>query len=281
MNVKEFLKCFENYLRNKHGETGTAASYRLAIEKIIEYLSIKDSELDDIDNISNKLKNIQKDFKRNKSSNDLHPSLVAMLGPSYTEKGWIHAGISAFLKYLKKNQMQIDEDNTCISSEIKVKDFSYRGKHMQKASMKAGLRIHDYLKEHETKIKIGKFGESKIIEYERDRLKEIGLHDYIDKIKSVADDLSKGYDILSFDIINEQIVEVYIEVKTSKNNIGRLTFYITSNELEKFKNSERHKIYYLYKGSSGYNLHIVDKSKITEEVLSPKIYLVDIDGDFS
>lgn len=164
---------------------------------------------------------------------------------------------------------------------IKRTEFSYVRKHASAKSKDSTTgRVRDFVKEQKIRSEIGKTGEEIVLEYEIARLKSTGLHEYSTQVKSMANDISKGYDILSYDMVGDSVVEIFIEVKTSESNSGRLRFFISSNELEKFRSCDRHRIYYLYKKGDEYNLHVVDKTKITDEVLAPMIYLVDIDGEF-
>ena len=83
-------------------------------------------------------------------------------------------------------------------------------------------------KERENK-KIGDLGELWVKEYEEKKLKKIGKKKYLKKLDhtSVNKGDGLGYDIFSCD---ENGDDMYIEVKTTKNN-SYTTFFITRNEL--------------------------------------------------
>lgn len=91
--------------------------------------------------------------------------------------------------------------------------------------------------------RIGDLGELWALKYEIDKLKQIGLHNLIDKIKHTAKDEGDGigYDIQSFDGNGQKI---YIEVKTTKGGKNS-TFYITRTELERSKIEKEN--FYLYR----------------------------------
>ncbi len=108
----------------------------------------------------------------------------------------------------------------------------------------------DYDLLNEEKVENGKKGEEHVLEYEKQRLIDLGLSDYIDQIihTSLTDD-SAGYDIKSYDYINGSVSPILIEVKSTKGDYNK-PFIITNNELKKSK--EYSDIYRLYRV---YNIH--------------------------
>lgn len=114
--------------------------------------------------------------------------------------------------------------------------------------------MRDYLVLQEEQNKNGLDGEIKVLEYEKVRLtKHKLLKSKIDNIKHVSRELGDGlgYDILSFDILEDRIQEIYIEVKTTKGDITR-PFFMTPNEIEFAREKQgQYRIYRLYKGESG------------------------------
>lgn len=83
----------------------------------------------------------------------------------------------------------------------------------------------------ENYVKIGEEGEQFVLDYERRRLADIGKEHLIPRIKQMSvEDVSAGYDILSFD---ENENKIYIEVKSTTTSM--LEFELTKNELEKSK----------------------------------------------
>ena len=86
-------------------------------------------------------------------------------------------------------------------------------------------------------------GELWALKYEIEKLRQVGQHNLIDKIKHTAKDEGDGtgYDIQSFDRNGQKI---YIEVKTTKGGKNS-TFYITRTELERSKIEKEN--FYLYR----------------------------------
>ena len=104
---------------------------------------------------------------------------------------------------------------------------------------------------------IGDLGELWALKYEKEKLKQAGQENLIEKIKHTAKDEGDGtgYDIQSFDRNGKKI---YIEVKTTKG-AKNSTFYITRTELERSK-IERNN-YYLYR------LYNYNEDKDTADIL--------------
>ena len=88
---------------------------------------------------------------------------------------------------------------------------------------------------------IGLKGEQIILDYEKKQLTELGLYNYAQNVRWVAqEDCKAGYDILSFD---ESGNKKYIEVKSSTGNVDK--FYMTKNEIETAERFGGE--YYIYK----------------------------------
>lgn len=123
------------------------------------------------------------------------------------------------------------------------------------------VRKIDHLKKARSNAKIGLLGEDLVMAYEKDRLTGLGREDLADRIKWISkEDDTTGYDIISFDIDkNGDVVEKYIEVKTTEGNDTNI-FFVSANEvktMDELKNK-----YYIYRV---FNL----KSK------NPKVYVLD------
>lgn len=80
---------------------------------------------------------------------------------------------------------------------------------------------------------IGDIGEEIALTFEKDRLTQLGRQDLAEKVEHVAKTKGDGlgYDILSYDIINDTIIEKYIEVKATTGNSTK-PFDISSNEVD-------------------------------------------------
>lgn len=111
---------------------------------------------------------------------------------------------------------------------------------------KKTIKKTDYLKKAKTNAKNGLLGEELVMIYEKNRLLSLGRNDLAELIKWISkEDDGTGYDIISYDVdINNNIIEKFIEVKTTEGSDTNV-FYISTNELsvmEKLK-----KQYYIYR----------------------------------
>lgn len=88
----------------------------------------------------------------------------------------------------------------------------------------------DFAKRESQRRDLGRAGEEAVVQYERHRLRSIGLDRLARMVEHVS--LSKGdglgYDVLSFDNLGQ---ERFIEVKTTRNSF-EFPFYVTRNEVE-------------------------------------------------
>lgn len=125
----------------------------------------------------------------------------------------------------------------------------------------------------------GERAELSVINYEKDKLNNAGRPDLADLVKQVSKRSSSfGYDVLSFDIGKDgSVSESHIEVKSATATKSYVEFFITANELDKFKNDKAHKIYCLFRIGRGYHLHIVNKEDfLKNDYLIPMTYRVRI-----
>ena len=102
--------------------------------------------------------------------------------------------------------------------------------------------------QREEKVKtkeIGDVGESMVIEHEKNRLTNLGRQDILHMIQKIPEKFAVGYDITSFDGIND--LRRLIEVKTSisRGKLSSTNFHMTPSEWSA-ANSHR-SIYYIYR----------------------------------
>ena len=122
-------------------------------------------------------------------------------------------------------------------------------------SKRKGIK-RDYLQQQKTQLENGLEGEKFVLEIEKQRLlshENVKLREKVEEIKHVSqvDGDGLGYDILSYDMIDDCIKEIYIEVKSTKNNINT-PFFMSPNEMEFAREKTvQFRIYRLYKGESG------------------------------
>lgn len=102
--------------------------------------------------------------------------------------------------------------------------------------------------QREEKVKtkeIGDVGESMVIEHEKNRLTNLGRQDVLHMIQKIPEKFAVGYDITSFDGVND--LRRLIEVKTSisRGKLSSTNFHMTPSEWSA-ANSHR-SIYYIYR----------------------------------
>jgi hypothetical protein len=149
-------------------------------------------------------------------------------------------------------------------------DFSYKEgrKRMPRAS-EIKRECQDYEKSQKKKAKAGLEAELAVIDFERNRLNELGRPDLavsIDHVSKISSDY--GYDVKSFDIVDEKIVEKHIEVKSATLVNNEIVFFISQAELRNYAEDDNYYIYALLKFGRNYKLHVVKK----EEFLSDNRY---------
>lgn len=121
--------------------------------------------------------------------------------------------------------------------------------------------VQDYEKAQRNKQKSGENAEFAVIHYERDKLNNLGHPELAELVTQVSKTNSAaGYDIKSYDINKDgSFVEIHIEVKSARLTSEFVEFFISENELDRFKNDQHHKIYCLIKSGRNYKLHEVNK----------------------
>ena len=158
-------------------------------------------------------------------------------------------------------------------------NFDYFEAEAVKQSDKEILRaVQDYEKSQKAKQKSGESAEMAVINYEKDKLNNLGRPDLSEMVKQVSKESSDyGYDILSFEVIDGRAQELHIEVKSAKLSKEYIEFFISENELNKFKTDSSYKIYCLIKMGKNYKLHEVNKTDFfRHNYLSPMTYRVKI-----
>lgn len=112
----------------------------------------------------------------------------------------------------------------------------------------------DYLKKAAKDIKNGLLGEQLVMNYEITKLTDLGLHEYVSKIKwaSMESD-TYGYDIESFDVDEYgKVIPIKIEVKTTGSKVDT-EFFVSKNEVETSKKYKKNYcVYRLYDVNSQY-----------------------------
>lgn len=115
----------------------------------------------------------------------------------------------------------------------------------------------DYASVDAKNRELGLAGEELILQYEKDKLKSLGLHELATKVTHTSVILGDGagYDISSFD---ENGNPLYIEVKTTKGGINT-EFFISPNEAEFIRSNNSAVIYRLFNhGSEHQEFYVID-----------------------
>ena len=104
----------------------------------------------------------------------------------------------------------------------------------------------DYINKARKDAEIGLLGEELVINYEKQRLIDLDLNEYAEKIRWISKESdSYGYDIESFEIDESgKVYPIKIEVKTTASKADT-EFFVTKNELEVSK--EYKKSYFIYR----------------------------------
>lgn len=198
-----------------------------------------------------------------------HQSLKWVESKSINELDWADADkpiVDTFLESLPRS----------IDGQI---NFDYFEAEAVKNSDRELLRaVQDYERSQRNQRKAGEAAEIAVINYEKDKLNNNGRPDLAEMVKQVSRKSSDyGYDVLSFEINNGVAQEVHIEVKSAKLSSSYIEFFISENELNKFKNDPTYKVYCLVKMDKNYKLHEINKTDFfAHNYLSPMSYRVRI-----
>jgi hypothetical protein len=134
----------------------------------------------------------------------------------------------------------------------------------------------DYAKSQRVNAETGKLGELIVFEHEKKLLSNYKIDKHVEWV-SVEDD-NLGYDILSYDLKDGKVLKKYIEVKTTKN--GKYEpFYISKNEMDKFKSNDNFVIYRVYDiDKNNHKAKFYEIKSLDENTfdVSPKDYIVKI-----
>ena len=134
----------------------------------------------------------------------------------------------------------------------------------------------DYAKSQRVNAETGKLGELIVFEYEKKLLSNYKIDKHVEWV-SVEDD-NLGYDILSYDLKDGKVLKKYIEVKTTKS--GKYEpFYISKNEMDKFKSNDNFVIYRVYDiDKNNHKAKFYEIKSLDENTfdVSPKDYIVKI-----
>lgn len=139
---------------------------------------------------------------------------------------------------------QFTEDMIELAVASQEKDLVYLNKEytgLLQNFINKGMTEEELFKVLEKNKQLGDKAEKIALEFEKNRLTMIGRSDLAKKVELIAkSDVTAGYDIKSFQEVNSEVDDAFIEVKSFNHN----HFYLSENEL---KTSEILKEnYYLY-----------------------------------
>lgn len=185
-------------------------------------------------------------------------------------------------EYAKKRGYSFDtvsDNNSPLNKKIPLnveEDYS-SSKPIESKSIKSKFNPQkiDWLELNKSNAKLGEYGESIVIDLEKEYLIENGLKDLSEKIEWVSQTKGDGagYDILSYDISGNY---KYIEVKTTCVAENE-PFYVSDNELNFIKTHlDNYFIYRLYidKNSNTVKLRVFNSSEFLRFAIRPVSYKV-------
>lgn len=176
-------------------------------------------------------------------------------------------------KNTQKNYNNIDLSNLELEYDVVVDKYENISEEKRKKTKKTTSgKKNNQIKNNITKINIGKLGEKIVFDYEKKKLKELGLDNLSNKVKWITKTENEnitldrlGYDIISY---NEKGEKIYIEVKTSSTNTNdNIYFYISNNEINFIKGK--------YDNINKNNKYIYYVSNINMDLTIAKILIID------
>ena len=202
---------------------------------------------------------------------DKEHKALKWLAPNKTEElDWAEADKPILNTYLDSLPRRISGDPLLLNY--------YEAEAVESSDRDIMRAVQDYEKSQRAKQKSGNQAEEAVLHYERDKLNNLGRPDLADMVRRVSKDSSDhGYDILSFKLNNGVAQEVHIEVKSAKLSNAYIEFFISQNELNKFKKDPAYKIYCLIRIGRDYKLHEVKRADFfAHNYLIPMTYRVRI-----
>ena len=199
-----------------------------------------------------------------------HQSLKWVEGRKLNDLDWADADKPIVETYLDSLPKEIDGEPL----QLKY----YEAKAVESSDRDLLRAVQDYERTQRNQRKAGESAEIAVINYEKDKLNNSGRPDLADMVKQVSKVSSDyGYDILSFEINGGVAQKVHIEVKSAKMSNSYIEFFISENELKRFKKDAAYKIYCLIRMGRNYKLHEVNKADFfAHKYLSPMSYRVRI-----
>ena len=163
-----------------------------------------------------------------------------------------------------------------ISFDLEKEDAPAPRNKVNKAISILPVSKKDYAKSQRVNAETGKLGELIVFEHEKKLLSNYKIDKQVEWVS--VEDESLGYDILSYDLKDGKVSKKYIEVKTTKS--GKYEpFYISKNEMDKFKSNDNFVIYRVYDiDKNNHKAKFYEIKSLDENTfdISPKDYIVKI-----
>ena len=256
----------------ENGETKEQALVREVQEELNIVVAVKNHFENSYYEYDDRIVNLsayQCEIVSGKIVNKEHTSLKWLNRDEISTLDWADADIPLADKVMESLPIKIDGDP--------VKFDYYETKPVGKKMSDSKRALIDYEKAERAKRKSGDKAEDAVIQYEIDRLLESGRPDLALKVISRSKSSNDyGYDVLSFESIDNLDVEKHIEVKKANYSGNYLTFFISANELKHFKNDPYFRIYCLFASGKVFKLHEVNKTEFRDDYLTPLSYQVRI-----
>ena len=131
-----------------------------------------------------------------------------------------------------EDEITIPAEQTFVYEEQPVPTLAVYAPQPNRPTERRGRHIN-HVRAQQNRIAIGKAGEKAAFEYEKRRLHLLGHEELAQRVEWVAETQGDGlgYDIHSFDVVDDRVVDRYIEVKTTTGAINK-PFDVTLNEME-------------------------------------------------
>jgi hypothetical protein len=196
----------------------------------------------------------------NKTYNDV----IALINPQDNTES-LDEALEVIAKALTKEYVEVRDVQ---KSLVKVNRGDLKSVKYNRITQQKQYNKVDYLEKAREQHQTGLRGEQLALEMERKRLLDLNLNpnDYI-KWRSVESD-SYGYDIESVDYKGNELVKIYIEVKSTKD-VKDTSFFVSKNEVEVSKmKKDQYRIFRIFDLTS-----IAPKYYIADGEIEDNFYL--------
>lgn len=165
------------------------------------------------------------------------------------------------------------ESRELAKTPIPVKKGMKRVERFSQISQGRIYKKVDYIKQAKEQHGVGLKGEQLALQIEKERLLSLGIDPdlYLKHLSIISD--SYGYDIQSVDLRNGKLVDIFIEVKTTKD-IKDTAFFISKKELDvSVEKHDQYRIFRIYDITSLYPKYYFADGPITENFnINPVTY---------